>query len=224
MSVIKHKKGMDRQFILKRYAKNELVLWLERDERLSMGFFRRVSLEFLDTSVDAIAPRQVAALNDTLVSASQGLNVVVRDIFASLKGKSGEPKVYRRTAMLKDDITSIRYVSHSAITMPAIQTHRSYDGIVALVLLLVLLAIGISSYLVMPRSWILIISAAIGAALVSLTLHLSSFNYQVINKVILFLFLPFWVVLSPFTPLSRKIAKRRRLAASTSKARAFTLW
>lgn len=224
MSVIKHKKGMDRQFILQRHAKSDLVLWLERDERLSTDFFRRISLEFLDTSLDAVATRQIAQLNDTLASASQGWNLMLRDIAASLKGKSTEPKVYRRTALLKDVVSSVGYVSHSSITVPSGQTHKRSDGLAGFGLLLLLGAVSLSAYLLMPRSWIFIVLAAVGASVLSLSLHLTSFQYSIWSKLTLFLFLPFWPIAGTFTLVIRKLAGRPRQSQASRKARIFTLW
>lgn len=197
VSVIKHRKGMDRDTLLRRHAKGELVMWLGRDTRLNPSFLRRMSLEFLDPELDATTPRHAAPLSDSLASAARAWSVIVGDLLANLTNHTtAQPLVFRRSALLRGDITLIRRVNEASVLTPFPTKARWSDWLAPVGIVAILVLISFAAYIALPSSWYLISWAALGGVVIILWLHMTSFPYSLPSHVTLLLFLPFWPLIA----------------------------
>ena len=218
LSVIKHRKGLDRDMLLRRHVDGELVMWLDRNDRLEAKFLGRVSLEFLDPSLDAIMPRIISRLDDTLAGAATAWREVSQDLWSSLMNAKTETVVYRRTTLLRNDIAHVRRVNDAVLMRPRFRMGGLTEWAWPLGLTVTIGIICAVASIALPVSWPYVALAAIGGTVLTLGLIMASFPYSFMNKLTLLLFLPFWPIIALAHAGGRMISRlalRRRLRTQT---------
>jgi hypothetical protein len=196
ISVVRQRRGLDRTALLRRYAKSELVIWMNPSERFHQNFFRRISLEFLDKTCDAVTPRRIPRISDTLSSAAIAWTSITLDLVRGVFGITRAPIVYRRTSLLSGEPLHRTRVDGTAIFSPS-RTHASTSDIVLPIILTVaIVALCFGMYAAFPLSWQLPALTIVGGILIVLGLHMSSFQYRFAHKLTLLLFLPFWPIVA----------------------------
>lgn len=83
--LIRHRKGMTTDSVVRRYATGKLALRLEPDDRLSKDFFTYASLQFISPALHIALPRQLVIIDSTLTSALEATHTIWKDTIRHLR-------------------------------------------------------------------------------------------------------------------------------------------
>lgn len=133
LTIVKHRKGLTTQTVVRRYATGSLVMRLDADDRLSPDFFSLVSLQFIGVTTKAVIPRTQVILDRTLGSAMQAILAIWADLRHTytkppLKEETIQPGVvYLKTALTGRTASSrkIEY-SHLVYRLVPASPHRQF--------------------------------------------------------------------------------------------------
>lgn len=195
LRVVRQTSG-DERALIRRYADGEALVWLNPADRLSSDFFTRMSLELLDESRQAIAPRVALSVDDTLWSANRALHIVARQTLAAIAGRNVPgPLVVRRDAYVKDSVSRPISVEHSALTISGATAGR-FNVFIEFTLLIATLLVAVTSAIFLVYGWQLVTAAFVGLIALLMVVRLLSYPYSTWTKIALTLLIPLWPIVA----------------------------
>jgi hypothetical protein len=190
--------------LIRRYANSDGLLWLSPSDRLSKDFFRRMSIELLDESCQAISPQLALRTDDTLGTASRALNLVAKQTINTLTGRRvAEPRIVRRSAYLRGDPIRSTGVEHSTVLVKNMLSEYSTNIFIEASLLAATLLVAGISAVMLPYGWQFVVYAFVGVIVLLVLLRLLTYPYSAWTKVTLGLLIPLW----PLTALMATLTK-----------------
>ncbi len=192
--VVREKAGGTEHALIRRYTGGEAILWLTPDARLTKDFFTRMSLELLDDSRNAIAPRLTLRTNDTLLKATRALNLIASQTVGTLfNRKPASPLVIRRDSYLSNAPVQSISVEHSAIVVDELPDARTSIYIEVALVSSALLATILSS-IFLPYGWQIVPIVFVATIVLLMTLRLLAYPYPMWTKLSLTLMIPLWPI------------------------------
>ncbi len=128
LRIVKHRRGLSNNLVIRRYVSSSLVMQLQAGDRLLKNFFSDIAFEFLDEAIDVILPRRHAKINNTVVSAVNAILISWQYMAANLYTPAfivntfTTGRVYRRQVFIEQATLRSLYVRRVAIQQQPIMS------------------------------------------------------------------------------------------------------
>lgn len=196
VSIVQGKKKTDITRSVHRQASGDYVFESTPETRFSRQFFDHLSLEFLDSNIEAVAIHSVVALDNRLTIAASAWTSAVRSIGIRLKLIKPRTYVYRKTAWLEKTSEPASPQSRAMIVAPVDSKLLRLGKIAGFVTIVSIAIAAALAYMFFPITRLYVPMTLYVGVLMVLAAQLSSLPYSGSQKALLMLILPFWPLLS----------------------------
>ena len=196
ISLVLDKDAKTTRQALKRQITGDTVYETTLDTRFAARFFDYISLELLDTSIDALVIDSTTHLDNRLTSAATVWTKVLHKIIRKLGLVKSSTLVYRKKSYFGKKATTKTSQSRAQILVPIDSTITSFGRVAGLASISLIAIAGIAAYMIFPITWLYVPIAVYLGLLLILFVNASALPYTPGKKALIVLVLPFWPLLA----------------------------